>query len=138
MTNYVFSFDKMVSLEGNTAPYMLYAYARINGIVQRAYVLEDLPERDRPPGLDADERPLAALLVDFEDVAERATREYQPSDVTEYLFALSQEFNRFYERARVVSEEDGVDVLRLRMCEVTAATLREGLDLLGVRVLERI
>src|SRR3712207_3077644 len=78
MTNYVFSFDKMVSLEGNTAPYMLYAYARINGIVTRSR--DGLPERQRGPGLDDAERALAKALVDFEDVVDRATADYQPSD----------------------------------------------------------
>jgi arginyl-tRNA synthetase len=136
MTNYVFSFDKMVSLDGNTAPYMLYAYARIRGIVDKAAAARPVEGSDDRP-LDDAERALAKVLVDYEDVVDRAMAEYQPSDVSEYLFALSQEFNRFYEQARVVSGAE-VDVLRLRMCEVTAATLRSGLDLLGVRVLERI
>jgi arginyl-tRNA synthetase len=136
MTNYVFSFDKMVSLEGNTAPYMLYAYARIRSIVDRAATADPVEGSDDRP-LDDAERSLAKALVDFEDVVDRATAEYQPSDISEYLFGLSQEFNRFYEQARVVSGND-VDLLRLRMCEVTAATLASGLGLLGVRVLERI
>ena len=136
MTNYVFSFDKMVSLEGNTAPYMLYAYARIRSIVDKAAGAHPAEgTEDRP--LDDAERALAKALVDFEDVVDRATAEYQPSDIAEYLFGLSQEFNRFYERARVVSGEE-VNLLRLRLCEVTAATLRSGLELLGVRVLDRI
>ncbi|HEX8122435.1 MAG TPA: arginine--tRNA ligase [Solirubrobacteraceae bacterium] len=136
MTNYVFSFDKMVSLEGNTAPYMLYAYARIRGIVDRASGSAPAEGSDSGP-LDDAERPLAKLLADFPDVVDRAMAEYQPSDVTEYLFALSQEFNRFYERARVV-DEGVVDALRLRLCEATARTLQTGLGLLGVRTLERI
>ena len=136
MTNYVFSFGKMVSLEGNTAPYMLYAYARIRSIVDKAAAARPAEGSD-DRALDDAERALAKALVDFEDVVDRATAEYQPSDIAEYLFALSQEFNRFYERAQVVSG-DQVDLLRLRLCEVTAATLRGGLDLLGVRVLERI
>jgi arginyl-tRNA synthetase len=136
MTNYVFSFDKMVSLEGNTAPYLLYAYARIRGIVDRA---RERGEAGAPSGpLDEDERSLAKLLVDYEDVVDRAMTEYQPSDISEYLFGLSQEFNRFYERARVVSDVDGVNLRRLQLCEVTAATLRSGLTLLGVGVLEKI
>jgi arginyl-tRNA synthetase len=137
MTNYVFSFDKMVSLDGNTAPYMLYAYARIRSIVDRAASAPPVEGSEARP-LGDEERALAKTLVDLEDVVARATGEYQPSDVSEYLFALSQEFNRFYERARVVDDVEGVDVLRLRLCEVTAATLRTGLELLGVRVLERI
>ncbi len=137
MTNYVFSFDKMVSLEGNTAPYMLYAYARIRGIVDKARGANEVAGGGVERPLDDSERALAKVLADFEDVVDRATAEYQPSDVSEYLFALSQEFNRFYERSRVVSE-GRVDPLRLRLCEATAGTLRTGLDLLGVRVLERI
>jgi arginyl-tRNA synthetase len=134
MTNYVFSFDKMVSLEGNTAPYLLYAYARINGIVRKAGGGGDAFE---PRPLDDAERSLAKVLADFGDVVDRATAEYQPSDVTEYLFALSQEFNRFYESSRVVSEGQ-VDPLRLRLCEATAGTLESGLGLLGVSVLQEL
>ena len=134
MTNYVFSFDKMVSLEGNTAPYLMYAYARIRGIVDRARG----HETQSIGPLGDEERPLAKLLVDYEDVVERAMAEYQPSDIADYLFGLSQEFNRFYERARVVSDDEGVNVVRLQLSEVTAATLRSGLALLGVRVVERI
>jgi arginyl-tRNA synthetase len=133
MTNYVFSFDKMVSLEGNTAPYLLYAYARINGIARKA---GESP-RFEPRELDEAERGLARVIVDFEDVVDRATAEYQPSDISEYLFGLSQEFNRFYERARVV-DEGVVDPVRLRLCQVTAATLERGLGLLGVTVLEEL
>ena len=135
MTNYVFSFDKMVSLEGNTAPYLLYAYARIRGIIDRAAQHEAHAPAD---ALDDDERSLAKVLVDFDDVIKRAIAEYQPSDVADYLFGLSQEFNRFYERARVVSDEQGVNVRRLQLCEVTAGTLRAGLGLLGVQVLDRL
>ena len=137
MTNYVFSFDKMVSLEGNTAPYLLYAYARINGIARKVIrdVGGDFPVTARP--LDDAERALAKLLADFPDVVDRAMAEYQPSDVTEYLFSLSQEFNRFYERARVVDHGE-VNALRLRLCEATAATLEQGLGLLGVAVLEEL
>jgi arginyl-tRNA synthetase len=136
MTNYVFSFDKMVSLEGNTAPYMLYAYARIRGIVEKASGSTPAEGSDSGP-LDDDERPLAKLLADFPDVVDRAVAEYQPSDVTEYLFTLSQEFNRFYERARVV-DSGVVDALRLRLCEATASTLEAGLGLLGVRTLQQL
>jgi arginyl-tRNA synthetase len=141
MTNYVFSFDKMVSLEGNTAPYLLYAYARIRGIRDAASARLDegaASAREDAGTLEGPERSLAQLLVDLEDVVDRATRDYQPSDISEYLFQLSQEFNRFYESCRVVSDETGVDVTRLRLCEVTAATLRAGLSLLGVRVLDRV
>ncbi|CAA9515539.1 MAG: Arginyl-tRNA synthetase [uncultured Solirubrobacteraceae bacterium] len=142
MTNYVFSFDKMVSLEGNTAPYLLYAYARIRGIRDAAHArLEEgslQGVRTDAETLEGPERSLAQILVDFEDVVDRATVQLQPSDVTEYLFQLSQEFNRFYESSRVVSDEDGVDVTRLRLCEVTAATLGAGLSVLGVRVVDRV
>ena len=139
MTNYVFSFDKMVSLEGNTAPYLLYAYARIHGIEERARSLDDATVEESE-GLDEDERSLAKVLVDYEDVVDRAMAEYQPSDVADYLFSVSQEFNRFYERARVVSTEGTptVNALRLRLVAVTAATLRDGLALFGVRVLDRL
>jgi arginyl-tRNA synthetase len=142
MTNYVFAFDKMVSLHGNTAPYILYAYARIKGIVSEAAARE--PGGDRADGASgvavetSNERQLALDLARFEETVERAMADYQPSVICDYLFGVCQQFSRFYEESRVIGEDGAVDVARLNLCEATATTVRSGLGLLGIETLEEI
>ena len=133
-TNYVFAFDKMVSLHGNTAPYILYAYARVEGIVAEAGVQADGPAAVETPN----ERQLALDLARFEETVERAMADYQPSVICDYLFHVCQQFSRFYEESRVVQDDGSVHAERLRLCEATATTIRSGLGLLGIEVLEEI
>jgi arginyl-tRNA synthetase len=139
-TNYVFAFDKMVSLHGNTAPYILYAYARVAGIVAEAESRDpEATEEDALPSVETpNERQLALDIVRFEETVERAIADYQPSVVCDYLFGVCQQFSRFYEESRVIGEDGSVDVPRLRLCEATAATIRRGLALLGIETLEEI
>jgi arginyl-tRNA synthetase len=136
-TNYVFAFDKMVSLHGNTAPYILYAYARVAGIAAEAAGRAD--DAAAPVAVETpNERQLALDLVRFEETVQRAMADYQPSVVCDYLFGLCQQFSRFYEESRVIGEDGSVNVPRLRLCEATATTIRSGLDLLGIEPLEEI
>ena len=133
-TNYVFAFDKMVSLHGNTAPYILYAYARVEGIVAEAGT-----QGDGPAAVEtASERQLALDLARFEETVERAMADYQPSVICDYLFHVCQQFSRFYEESRVIGEDGSVSVPRLRLCEATATTIKSGLGLLGIETLEEI
>jgi arginyl-tRNA synthetase len=138
-TNYVFSFDKMVSLHGNTAPYILYAYARIAGIVAEAGERAGAEASGGGVAVKTpNERQLALDLVRFEETVERAVADYQPSVICDYLFGVCQQFSRFYEESRVIGEDGSVDVARLLLCKATATTVRSGLDMLGIEVLEEI
>jgi arginyl-tRNA synthetase len=134
MTNYVFALDKMVSLQGNTAPYLLYVYARIASIVEEAGALRT---SSRNGTLGQEERALAVALAGGGDVLIGAINEYAPNLVSEYLYGLCQAFNRFYETSRVI-DGDVADPLRLALCAATAATLRQGFDLLGVEVVSEL
>jgi arginyl-tRNA synthetase len=137
MTNYVFSFDKMVSLHGNTAPYILYAYARMKGIASEA--ARGAGRSDGAVAVDTpNERELALDLARFEETVARAMADYQPSVVCDYLFGLCQQFSRFYEESRVIGEDGSVNEPRLNLCEATATTVRTGLNLLGIETLEEI
>jgi arginyl-tRNA synthetase len=146
MTNYVFSFDKMVSLHGNTAPYILYAYARMKGIASEVTGIasEGTAGDSRHDGGGAvavetpNERQLALDLARFEETVARAMADYQPSVVCDYLFGLCQQFSRFYEESRVIGEDGSVNESRLNLCEATATTVRTGLGLLGIETLEEI
>jgi len=134
MTNYVFALDKMVSLQGNTAPYLLYVYARIASIVDEA---GGARTADRDGTLNAEERALAVALAGFGDTLAAALAESAPNLLAEYLYSLCQAFNRFYETSRVL-DGDVADPLRLTLCAATAATLRHGFDLLGVDVVSEL
>jgi arginyl-tRNA synthetase len=137
-TNYVFAFDKMVSLHGNTAPYTLYAYARVAGIAAEAAGRGDGAAGGGVAVETPNERQLALDLARFEETVARAMADYQPSVVCDYLFGVCQQFSRFYEESRVIGEDGAVDIPRLRLCQATAATIRGGLGLLGIETLEEI
>ena len=138
-TNYVFAFDKMVSLHGNTAPYILYAYARVEGIVAEAAAREQRSGDTARAAVETpNERQLALDLARFEETVERAMADYQPSVICDHLFHVCQQFSRFYEESRVIGEDGSVNVPRLRLCEATATTIKSGLGLLGIETLEEI
>jgi arginyl-tRNA synthetase len=137
-SNYVFSFDKMLTLKGNTAPYLQYAYARMRSILREA------GWADQPPAgvevhLDHEaEVELAKRLAATNDVIARLTDEYAPNHLCTHLYDVSQAFNQFYENCRVLQAEEPARTSRLALCDVTARTLKTGLADLGIGVLERI
>ena len=137
-SNYVFSFDKMLSLKGNTAPYLQYAYARMRSILREAGWSEGPPAGvEITLGHEA-EVELAKRLLATGDVLERLAQEYAPNHLCAHLYDVSQAYNQFYEHCPVLRAEEPVRTSRLALCDVTARTLRTGLGLLGIGVLERI
>ncbi|MGB3614747.1 MAG: arginine--tRNA ligase [Elainellaceae cyanobacterium] len=137
-SNYIFSYDKMLSLQGNTAPYMLYAYVRIQGISRKGDV--DLSALESQPiMLESDvEQALAKALLQFDDVVVQVEQELLPNRLCHYLFELSQTFNQFYDRCAVLQANEPQRTSRLLLCDVTARTIKQGLSLLGIPVLERM
>lgn len=142
-TDYRFDVEHMLSLEGNTAPYMLYAYARICSIGRKAEVeFESLPA-DGPMILKhASEIALAKTLARFAETVEVVARDLKPNVLTEYLGDLAKSFSRFYDKklgVRVIdASPDGVRISRLRLCDLTARTLKLGLSLLGIETVEQM
>ena len=137
-SNYIFSFDKMLSLQGNTAPYMLYAYVRIQGISRKGDIDWEALE-SRPISLESDiEQTLAKALLQFDDVVVQVEQELLPNRLCQYLFELSQTFNQFYDQCSVLQAEEPQRTSRLLLCDVTARTIKQGLSLLGIPVLERM
>lgn len=142
-SDYVFDWDTMLSLEGNTAPYMLYAYARVRAIGRKA----GFDYGSLPPELELvieheSEAGLAKELLQFAGVVEQVGRELRPHVLTDYLYSLSRAFSTFYDRDRGVrvidAEPEQVRMSRLRLCDMTARTLKLGLGLLGIEVLEQM
>jgi arginyl-tRNA synthetase len=138
MTNYTFSFKKMLSLQGNTAPYMMYAYVRVQGISREGGIdfhkLGDASVSFSQPA----EFELAKQLLRLDDVLEQVVKDYLPNRICEYLFELSQKFNYFYESCPVLTAPEPTRTSRLILCDLTAKTIRQGLTLLGIPIVERM
>ncbi|HEY9813097.1 MAG TPA: arginine--tRNA ligase, partial [Candidatus Sericytochromatia bacterium] len=138
-SNYVFSYDKMLALQGNTAPYMLYAYVRIQGISRKGGIDFDNLGADVKILLQQEtELVLAKHLLQLSEVLTDVEQDLMPNRLCQYLFELSQKFNQFYDRCPVLQAEQAQRVSRLALCDLTARTLKLGLSLLGIPVLERM
>lgn len=143
-SNYRFSYERMLSLNGNTAPYMLYAYARICGIVRKASSQEDAAAIEWPESAeilitDDAELELVRNLVRLPDILNEVERDLYPNKMCEYLFETSQKFNKFYESCSVNNAETPeIKASRLSLCTATAGTIRLLMKLLGIKVVERL
>ncbi len=138
-SNYAFSFDKMLSLQGNTAPYMLYAYVRIRGISRKGDVDLDALATATINLNHELELALAKHLIQLAEIIDAVAEDLMPNRLCLYLFELSQKFNQFYDQCPVLQAENESDRLsRLILCHITAKTLKFGLNLLGIRVLEKM
>jgi len=143
-SNYRFSYDRMLSLNGNTAPYMLYAYARICGIVRKASAQENAEQIAWPEAADViisddAELELVRNLVRLPDILNEVERDLYPNRLCDYLFETSQKFNKFYESCSVNNAESSeLKASRLTLCTATAATIRFLMTVLGIEVVERL
>jgi len=135
-----FTWEKALALEGNSAPYLQYAYARIAS-VQDKYA-ERFPGQDpaaHPLRLEQPhERKLALRLLRFPEAVLAATDNYRPNFLADYLYDLAQAYSAFYQNVPFLKAEEGLRESRVRLCGLTARTLRLGLSLLGIETPERI
>ncbi len=139
-SDYVFSYDKMLALTGNTATYLQYSYARVNGIFSKGEVdIERLRSSASIQIGEPAERALALELLRFSDALADVVEDYRPNQLTNYLFQLTKVFFSFYEQCPVLkAEEDRTRNSRLLLCDLTARTISLGLNLLGINVVERM
>src|SRR5919199_962593 len=138
-SNYIFSFDKMLSLQGNTAPYLLYAYARIQSISRKGEIdFQKLEANAKILLQEETELALGKHLLQLSEILRDVERDLLPNRLCQYLYELSQKFNQFFEQCPVLWSEEPVRTSRLVLCDLTARTLKLGLSLLGIGVLERM
>jgi len=138
-SSYIFSFDKMLALQGNTAPYMLYAYVRIQGISRKGNIDFETLGANSPILLkDETELALAKHILQLDEILLAIDQDLLPNRLCQYLFELSQKFNQFYDRCPVLQAEEPLRTSRLILCDLTARTIKLGLSLLGIPVLERM
>jgi arginyl-tRNA synthetase len=136
-SDYIFSWDKMLALQGNTAPYLQYAYARIKSIFRK----QNPESRIQNPELKLaapEELALAKHLLNFGLTLEAVAGEYRPNFLCNYLFELAGKFTAFYENCPVLKAEGAVRESRLALCDLTARVLKQGLDVLGIEVVEQM
>jgi arginyl-tRNA synthetase len=138
-SDYIFSWDKMLALQGNTAPYLQYAYARIKSIFRKNESGSSLATRHSPLVLaEPEEFALAKHLLNFGLTLEAVAEEYRPNFLCNYLFELAGKFTAFYENCPVLKAEGAVRESRLTLCDLTARVLKQGLDVLGIDVVEQM
>lgn len=138
-SDYVFSWDKMLALSGNTAPYLQYAYARIRSIFRKGGENLELGTRNSELILAApQELALAKHLLNFGLVLEAAAAESRPNFICNYLYELAGRFTSFYENCPVLKAEPAERASRLVLCDLTARVLRQGLEVLGIETLEQM
>jgi len=143
-SDYIFSFDKMLAMDGNTAPYMQYAYARIKSIERKAKtkgvdVEKELSGLKKLNLTEPAELDLAKYLIRYGEAIETAAADYRPNYLTAYLYELAQKFSAFYTNCPVLDAKPDKRPTRLLLCDLTAQTIKHGLsELLGIEVVEQM
>ncbi|HWY50926.1 MAG TPA: arginine--tRNA ligase [Chthoniobacterales bacterium] len=148
MTDYVFSWDKMLALQGNTAPYLQNAYVRIRSIFRKAEVTTPL----RGIGDETGHRPVATTFVlkedaditlakrlcQFAEIVPQVLNDFRPNILANFLFELANSFHAFYEACPVLRSDEPLRSSRLALCDLAGRVLQRGLDLLGIKVPEKM
>ncbi len=139
-SDYLFSWDKMLALTGNTAPYLQYAYTRIRSIFRKR---EEPWQADRGLTVDfvlsaPEETALAKHLLNFGLVLEAVGEEFRPNYLCNYLYELAGHFARFYENCPVLKADSPQREVRLALCDLAGRTLKQGLHVLGIETLEEM
>jgi arginyl-tRNA synthetase len=136
MSDYIFSWDKMLALQGNTAPYLQNAYVRIRSIFRKAG--DGAPKIDKFVLNEAAEITLAKRLCQFAEIVPQVVNDFRPNILANYLFELADSFHSFYEACPVLRSDEPVRGSRLALCDLTGRILQRGLDLLGIKVPEKM
>ncbi|MFR4478111.1 MAG: arginine--tRNA ligase [Fusobacterium sp.] len=135
----IFEWDKILSFEGNTAPYLQYSYARIQSILRKAAAEGKEIDYSKEIKIEnKQERALADHIATFPMVVLKAAESFKPNIIADYLFELSKKFNSFYNSCPILNQEDDVLYSRGLIAKVAGETIKEGLSLLGIKTLDRM
>ncbi len=131
-----FRWEKALSLEGNSAPYLQYTYARIQSVFRKYREEHDGGDLQGVPVLLEEEleRQVAKMILEFPEHLYRSAASFRPNQLTDYLFDLASLYNRFYQNVPFLKAPDGIRESRLVLCELTGRVIRTGLELLGIEV----
>ena len=138
-SDYKFDYDKMLDLKGNTAPYLLYAYVRPQGVSRKGNIdFSQLDNKTKIVLVEDTELALVKHILQLEEVIKEVAQTLLPNRICLYLFELSQKFNQFYEQCDILEADEPHKTSRLILADLTARTIKLGLSLLGIEVLERM
>jgi arginyl-tRNA synthetase len=139
-SDYTFSYEKMLAMNGNTATYMQYAHARVLSIFSRGHVdIAALRAGGKIDLASPVERALALAILRFSEALDQVAAEYRPNFLTAYLFELANRYSTFFEECPVLkAPNDATRTSRLLLCDLTARTLCQGLELLGIEVVDKM
>ena len=136
--DYVFSWDRLLSFEGNTAPYLLYAVARINSIFRKVSIDPEAPIEGASPLETETEIALARKIMGFVTALELTLNDLRPHFLCTYLYELASAYSSFNAADKVLVDDDAIKARRLLLCARTRTVLQTGLELLGIQPLERM
>jgi arginyl-tRNA synthetase len=136
--DYVFSWDKMLAMQGNTAPYLQYAVARIHSIFRKTNTKPEEEHTTTYPPTSESERKLARKLLFFPIILKQTTKELKPHFLGCYLYELATEFSSFYNQSKVMVEDNEIKSLRLLLCSRTLLIMEIGANILGIDMLEEM
>ena len=140
-SDYVFNWDKMLAMDGNTATYMQYAYARNRSIFRKSEISLQALYAQKPKVLleTPEERSLAIQLFRFEEALRLSVQDFRPNQITAYLWDLAKAYSVFFQKCPVLkATSNELKLSRLTLCDLTARVLKQGLHLLGIQVLEKM
>jgi arginyl-tRNA synthetase len=135
MSDIAFKWEKMLNLEGNSAPYLQYTYARLKSILRKAKPVVRFDQKFLNSEIETE---IILRLSEFPDILDLIIKNYLPHYLAEYLYKLAQEANLFYQKEKVLAAPKGEREARLALTQAIAITLKTGLGLLGIKTLERI
>jgi arginyl-tRNA synthetase len=138
--DYLFDWNKLLAFQGNTAPYLIYAYVRIRSIFRSSGETSSTTQGTMSPiNLSTpEELALAKHLIQFSDTVHSILNEYRPHLLTNYLYELAVKFSKFYEACPVLKAEEPTRSSRLALSDITSRILKKGLNLLGIEALEKM
>jgi len=137
-SDYVFAWEKIIAFNGNTAPYLQYAYTRVQSIFRKGSSEQGVLDKPEIQFSEPDELMLARHLLNFGLTLEAMIEDYRPNFLCNYLYDLAGLFARFYESCPVLKSEGAQRTTRLVLCQLTALTVRQGLELLGIETTEQM
>jgi len=132
----IFDWDKIMSLEGDSGPYLQYTYARCKSVLSKTKIKEFKNLNEIPKEINKDEMGLLKEFYKFSEKIVEASERYSPSVIAEYILGIARKYNEFYAKNRIINEKE--EVFRLFLTQITASVIETGLDLLGIETVEKM
>jgi arginyl-tRNA synthetase len=132
----IFDWDKIMSLEGDSGPYLQYTYARCQSVLNKTQIKEQKNINEIQKTINKEEMALIREFYKFEEKIVEASSRYSPAVIAEYLLSISRKYNEFYAKNRIIDQPE--ETFRIFLTKTTASLLKIGLGLLGIKTIEKM